>query len=345
MEWIILLIIVGFIVYKLKNRPEENEGPVKTKKRKRRSTKKSPNIEVVMGRSLRIRDINFYGRFHKSDNGIFMVACQDSDYRDGRRGGFRNDGMGRIVLLKNKKFLWSKDFERPHDAMVSNQGFIAINDWLFGEGLKGKFYLINQSGEIILEDKFAANMMNLGITQDSKLAWTTTAASDNSDSNQLFLYDISASKRLFKRNSLYGEIEKSAFQDDFIEFTTTQDIYYKFSQKGEFINESGVQNQIEEQKLNSKDRWAVHSIAKQKINVYESEELDKEECLKIIQKLEELDTDTKDNSLAKTFRYKGELKLMLERKEEALLDFEKALKLDSKVGIKRKTKKLRKVLS
>lgn len=354
MGWLILLIAIGFVIYFYKSR-EENQNqqkdykkpPTRRAKRKPRRNRNSPNVEIG-DRMLRIRKINFYGPYNRSENKVFTVGCDDSDYKasfdEGKRGGFRKDGMGRVVLLIDKKIKWAKEFERPHDAKVSNEGFVALNDWLFGEGLKGKFYLVNSSGEIVLQDKFAANMMNLGITKDSKLAWTTTAASDNSDSNQLFVYDISERKRLFKRNSLYGEIEKSVFRDKCIEFTTTQGIYYKFSHKGELVNESEVQNQIEKQKLNSNDLWAVHSIAKQKIDEYESEELDKEECLKIIQKLEELNTDVKDNSLAKTYRYKGELKLMLERKEDALSDFEKALKLNSKVGIKRKTKKLRKEL-
>jgi tetratricopeptide (TPR) repeat protein len=355
MGWIILLIAIGISIYFFKSREnnqvqinDDNTSPKRPRRKSTRRSRSSPNVKFG-DMMLRVRDINFYGPYNRSENKIFTVGCDDSDYKAGygetKRGGFRKDGMGRAILLKNKKLKWSKEFERPHDGEVSNEGYMALNDWLFGEGLKGKFYVLNPDGNILIEDKLSANLQDLGITMDSRLAWTTTAASDNSYSNQLFVYDIAHRKRLFKRDRLYGQIEKSAMQNDCIEFTTNQNIYYKFGLAGKLLNEDEVKQQIEDQKLNSNDLWAVHSIAKEKIAKFESDNFDKDGILKIIQKLRELDSNVKDKYLAKTYRYQGELKLILGRKEEALSDFENALELDSKVGIKRKTKKLRKEFS
>lgn len=356
MGWIILLIAVGLAIYFLRSK-ENNQGQINnhnhTAQKRPAKTSKENRVnsqDVEFGNKvLRVSDNNFYGPYNRSENKKYTVGCDDSDYKadfgETKRGGFRKDGMGRAILLEKEKVIWSKEFERPHDAEVSDKGYVALNDWLFGEGLKGNFFILNPDGNILIEDKLSANLQDLGITSDSRLAWTTTAASDNSYSNQLFVYDITQRKRLFKRDRLYGQIVTTAMKETFIEFITNQNIHYKFDLTGKLLNEDEVIQQVEDQKLNSNDLWAVHSVVEEKIAAFESDGFDKNEVVKIIQKLDDLDLKTKDKYMAKTFRYKGELKLLLKRKEDALLDFENALKIDSKVGIKRKASKLRKELS
>jgi hypothetical protein len=346
MEWTILIVSIAILDFfgfnKSGSRTEKNRH--KNTKTKSSSSNKN-NVEAeITNRNLRIRDIGFYGPYQSSENKIFIIACQDWDYKGGRRGGFREDGMGRIIFLKEKKLCWVKDFERPHDAKVSNEGFVAVNDWLFGEGLKGKFYILTPTGNIHIEDNFSANLGKLGITPDSKLAWTTTAGSNNSDSNQLAVYDAKKGEKLFQRDKLYGEVKKAVHQEDKIKLKTDRNILYEFDSKGIFLNKDEVKRQIEKHKLNSNNYWEVNSLVREKINEFESNDFDNEEVLELIQALEKLDSNIENNYLAKTFRKMGELKLLINKKEEALSDFEKALDLDSKVGIKRKTKKLRKEL-
>jgi outer membrane protein assembly factor BamB len=195
---------------------------------------------------LRIHEINFFGVASKSENSRFIVACDDSDYRRGIPVGSRDYGYGRAVLLMDDgTLLWNKDFERPHDAVVSNNGFVAINDWLFGDGLKGKFYIVNPNGKILVEEKFSANLQKLGITNNSKIAWTTTLISNTSDSNQFIFYDVKKGELLFKRDRLFGDIVKANLKEEEIEFITEQNIIYKFNMNGLLLNKDEVEKSIE----------------------------------------------------------------------------------------------------
>lgn len=340
---IILILVIGIFLYTKKRKNMASKNVAKKDSSEGTNTKKI--TADLSNRFLRINEINFFGVANKSENNKYIVACQDSDYRGGTRGGARDSGNGRAVLIKNNQLLWVRDFQRPHDAVVSNDGFVALNDWLFGDGLKGKFFIINPSGEVLIADQFTANLHKLGISNDSKLAWTTTLVSDTSDSTQLIVYDPINGKKLFQRDSLYGEVQKCKFINEHIEFTTEQDIFYRFSPDGNLLNESEVEEEIENKRLNSNNHWDVLSIVAEKIDELDESKVEEDKILDLISTLENLDSKNVDNySLAKVHRYLGELKLMLNKKSDALSHFETALGHNDKVGVKRMVSSLKKEL-
>lgn len=89
--------------------------------------------------SVAIDSINFFGQFARSTNGQFLLAWQDSDYVGGQIGGHRSRGMGRVILSSGGELIWQRELQRPNDGVVANSGHSAVNDWLFGSGLSGRF--------------------------------------------------------------------------------------------------------------------------------------------------------------------------------------------------------------
>ena len=49
--------------------------------------------------------------------------------------------------------------ERPQDGKVANDGTFILNDWMLGEGLKGRFVAFRRDGTAILARDIAANLM------------------------------------------------------------------------------------------------------------------------------------------------------------------------------------------
>lgn len=86
----------------------------------------------------------------------------------------------------------------------------------------------------------------------------------------------------------------------------------------------------------------VAGVAKNRVE--RADELSEEQIRSTIETARNFSGSGSDRTWAKLWRRKGELHHYLGEKEQALKDFEKALSLDEKVGVKRKTRRLRKEL-
>jgi hypothetical protein len=139
---------------------------------------------------LRIKSLNFYGQYFYSPNRRYTIAWRDSDV-EGFVGGFRERGEGDYLLLDGETVLTHGRLQRPNDGKVADTGRFVINDWLFGDGLKGTFYAFEPDGTLILSKRFHANLHNSGVSSDGSLAVCQTLQSDSTDANLLTVFDLS----------------------------------------------------------------------------------------------------------------------------------------------------------
>jgi tetratricopeptide (TPR) repeat protein len=138
----------------------------------------------------------FYGPRSTSPDGKFTLAWFDGDQSSGR-GGSRESGDGQYALLEGSRVILRGRLQRPNDGHVANNGSFVLNDWMFGEGLKGTFYAFGKSGQILLRKVFRANLLNCGISSDGMYAICQTCNSDNEDSHKLSLFDLVKAELLF----------------------------------------------------------------------------------------------------------------------------------------------------
>ncbi|MDO8434130.1 MAG: tetratricopeptide repeat protein [Candidatus Binatus sp.] len=159
--------------------------------RRNGSEKMQPAIDLVYDETfLRIKSLDFFGQYARSANGRYTIAWRDSDPA-GYVGGHRDKGEGDYVLLDGESVLAHGRMQRPNDGKVADNGRFVINDWLFGDGLKGIFYAFELNGSAILSKRFRANLDKSGISLDGSLAVCQTLYSDNEDANLLTLFDLS----------------------------------------------------------------------------------------------------------------------------------------------------------
>jgi HEAT repeat protein len=120
----------------------------------------------------------FFGSYGESPNRVFLVAFEDSD--------------GQVFLVKNlRSILWSRRLERPNDGVVSNNGRVAINDWLrIKQRLGGRFYIIDQNGKILVKKDFSSNLGTCAISQDGNYAVVSTLFPENT----IYFFDIENGK-------------------------------------------------------------------------------------------------------------------------------------------------------
>jgi hypothetical protein len=158
---------------------------------RKENTQKTPiGTDLIYDQTfLRIKSLNFYGRYSYSPNRRYTIAWRDSDV-EGLVGGFRDKGEGDYVLLDEERVLTHRRLQRPNDGKVADTGRFVINDWLFGDGLKGTFYAFEPDGTLILSKRFHANLHDSGVSSDGSLAVCQTLQSDSTDANLLTVFDL-----------------------------------------------------------------------------------------------------------------------------------------------------------
>jgi len=294
---------------------------------------------------LTVRSIDFCGQGSKSPNGKYLVGSQDSDYRGGANGGYRSKGYGRVVLLDGSQVIWQIDLERPNDAVVADNGTVAVNDWRFGDGLKGTFYIIDRSGR-----KFGhstrANLLKCGISKDGALTWCTTASSDyEPDDCMTFIFSTSPPNLLFKAE---GNLEI----DDI--FSTNNEIHLKkkgiterYDFSGKLLNPEEVDESWYKHTLEHGSPFELLSLArgilygKEKGDVTEAEAQEIGDVIDKILKMAGID----DDYHAQAYRLLGELAEAQGDIQVAVKHYRTALTYNPKVGVLRTLSRLEKQLS
>lgn len=181
--------------------------------------------------------IGYFANYSKSPNEIFTIAWSDSDKKN-RVGGFRTSGEGSYVIAKDNVVTLTGNLQRPNDGKISNNGNFILNDWLFGEELKGIFYAFDITGKVLIAHTLFANLLNNGISDNGQYAVCQCCNSNSDDSSKLNFFDLRQRKLLWKikpevgwANSYYFDCKKSELQ---LIYKDKGDHHYNFD--GHFID-------------------------------------------------------------------------------------------------------------
>ncbi len=288
----------------------------------------------------RVDDINFFGSFSKSLNGLFTIAWSDFDWESGI-GGFRTSGEGTYIIAKNDVVKQIGKLERPNDGKISNNGNFIINDWLFGEGLKGIYYAFNLSGEILLKHSFSANLYNNSISENGRYCVCQCCNSDTDDSNTLNFFDLEEGSILWKTNPETGWADSYYFDCEKMELHLTykEKGIFRYSFNGNFLDKE----KWETERINYLSAYEISDLAKERFKEKKNnmnEEIAEEIILLFERALEE-GLYKYPNETAIVYRTIGEIKELLRNIPEAIHYYELAFEHNSKVGIKRHLKMLK----
>jgi len=101
-----------------------------------------------------IAALDFIGQQANSPNQRYRLIWADRA-PDGRRGGYRNDGHGSWTLLLDDRIVTTGSLERPQEGCVADNGTVILHDWMFGEGLKGRFVAFAPDGTLYVVEALA----------------------------------------------------------------------------------------------------------------------------------------------------------------------------------------------
>jgi hypothetical protein len=157
-----------------------------------------------------IPQLDFYGPYSRSENGVFTLAWCDADPASGHAGN-RTEGRGPFVLLRDDKIVISGSIERPHDGKVANNGIFILNDVMFRRELNGTFYAFSPDGTEILSHRFEANLHNNGLSKDGEFAVCQLCNSPSRDGGTLAFFDLGHRSLLWQIEPEDGWADSYAF--------------------------------------------------------------------------------------------------------------------------------------
>ena len=132
------------------------------------------------------------GKLINSPLDIFSVVFDDSN----------------VCLKEMDNLLWVKEFDRPTNAAVSNNGTVALLHKNYNGSslsvlnkkpvLGGKLSVIEKSGNILFTYEFTSNIQGCAISEDSRLVSVSTLLPDNS----VYCFDMNTKQLLWKHRHL-----------------------------------------------------------------------------------------------------------------------------------------------
>lgn len=307
-----------------------------------KKTSKSNNKADISIRtkSITIDSIDYFGLHEKSQNGNWLISWRDKSQ------GEANGEHGEYLLydLVNKRVAAHGKLERPHSGHVANDGTFSIEDWMNMGSLIGTFYVFSSTGEVMFKELLQANIFNSGISQNGLLAVCQTANSPNSDDGSVMLaVDIKNKSRLFKIHPKTGWADSYDFNEDKQHIKAVVNKVGKFSydSKGNFLDDK----KYIEARLNSTE-YHIAILACDEIMKADNVSIEVAQSV-LKSATQALNKGGVNDSSYKPLAYKsiGLAQLVLGNEVEALQNFDEAMKLNPKIGLKRKSDSLRKKLT
>jgi len=291
-----------------------------------------------------IPSIGFFGLCKKSHSGEWIISWSDSDDQQ-HRSGYRESGHGRYVLYNatQDKIVLQGKLERPNSGNVANNGNFSIEDWHFGGDLSGIFYVFSANGSKLIKKRLEANIFNSGISNSGRYAICQTANAPTSDGNRLIAFDVENTTQLFSIHPTTEWADKYKFIEDESYFAVVINKIgtFRYDIQGNFIDLA----KYDAARLQS-DRFEVALLAAKEI--LKKPELSNQQAqaaLKAVLRARALGADKDQSWKAEALKIQGSAHEFLSNKEEALSAFDEALKINPKIGVKRRADSLRKKLS
>lgn len=293
-------------------------------------TEEDPDEDDVFGRVISIASRDFVGMSSKSPNRRYTITWCD--------GGWNGSRAGRYILLDRGKIVVEGKMLRPNDGLVADNGVFVLNDWGTSESLNGVFSAFRPDGTKIVARKFRANLFNNGLSPDGSRAACQTANAPNDDGNLLTVFNLIAGNEVGSWRPESGWAGSYEFPED---GRTIRLVYrdrgaFDYSLGGEFVGRM---------------KWLAAGLMAGDLYIVETllRETDHRPSPSLVEQLlTALDValaapvNAQPKTGARIHRLRGEC---FEATGDALRvpeAYDQALRLDPKIGVKRRAEAIRK---
>lgn len=287
----------------------------------------------ISGSFITIPSIDYHGLFRRALGKKWLLSWKDST-PDGSRGGSREAGEGRYVLVDIVGNTVQVDarMARPNNGAVADNGTFCLEDWHFGSTLSGTFHVFNAQGVPIITKELSANILDSGISRSGRLAFCTTANSPTEDAHKLFLFDLKEGRQLFAVTPARA-CERFEFHEAALQLVAkvAGGGEYRYGADGAPVDEGAADAALLGSTNYSDVILTAESMLKGKPGAAELEAI-----LAALIRARGLGADGNPAWKPTALKVQGLAHEALGQASEAIGCYEEALKLNPKIGVKRK---------
>jgi len=264
----------------------------------------------------------FFGS--ESPDGRYLTGASDMS---GTRGAC-------VLLNRNSgEVLFKIGIKRPNNPHVSNEGMVVVEDWK-GDDLAGALICIDRTGSRQWTKNFKANVFDSGLSADGTRGFVSTANSDyEGHSGKTFFIDTATGEVLWKfdgwqdirfdRNTLVVEVE----------IDEGRKTVFPFDNHGQLPTDYfDTLQRAEEQRCAGRCWWALPRVEE----ALKASPPRTDDAQRYLDGITETRSEMSVPTQAKILRYKGEVLAAKGNEKGAVRQWQKAMELDPKVGIKRR---------
>ncbi|MBF0235821.1 MAG: hypothetical protein HQK65_22725 [Desulfamplus sp.] len=315
--------------FQSKKKLESSSNPIKDPTKQKLE---NPNLNTL-------KHSGFIGNHSESPDKQFLIAWLDGDLDAGVFGS-RKKGNGKFIVIENGKIILRGEAERPNDCKIANNGVFVINDWLFNSRLNSKFYAKDKMGKEIVAHHFSANLKANCISNDGRFAVAALANSKSKDSGLLALFDLeqgSLIKRIYPEDDAGSLLSVSS-----VDKTITLDYQFetfRYTFDGVFLD----RDKLQQAHIESGSVFDLLRIAEEKLkDAKQLNEGSATEIILLLNKSLAKGLDEYPKQKAQAYRLIGQANEAIENISEAIINYDLALNIDPKIGIKRRLDTLKK---
>ena len=275
-----------------------------------------------------------------SPSRAFVLLWRDAS--DGDTAiGHRFDGPGRYRLIEHGAGLRCEGrLDRPNDGHVANTGTFILADWLFTDHLHARLHVFTAEGTELVRRECSANVAATFIDADGQYAAVQMASnpSDDRDDERFVVFDLTRRSELWSKSLEVGRAAEVEFD------VTTEALWTTTSTFGHVrygLADGSVElAPLRALALETGDRFEILALVEDEIA--SGIDGDRREtlvraCLRASDRLASYPSHA-----ARALRVAGEL-LEASDPNRTATYWERALALDSKVGIAQRLKELRRL--
>lgn len=290
-----------------------------------------PNLRYSIEDGFIIIGGDFFPQISRSPDRAYLSASVD---------GYNENGKLALVNLSTRQVLWICSVPRPHEALVTNDGLVLVQDWGERGELNGSFVAFDVNGNQLWKHDFDANVLDSGVSRSGARSFVSTAnGRDRVDASSTFLYD-NATGRLIYKSNMVGDLK---FIGDDLALVVSAPGGGKKSFK---LTEDGELPSSYERYLMNADFLHAKKDPAEAIRFLRRERSKEKPDWKrfeavlnaALNKSEGLD----DGDLGMIFRFQGEFFEEKNELESAVYAWRRALELNERVGVKTRLKRLEK---
>ena len=287
-----------------------------------------------LGNFVRLEPLGFFGEYAKSADSRYLLAWLDAT-PDMSHGGARNSGLGTYLLLEGDQLLVRGSMPRPNEGAVANNGCFVLNDWGFGDALGGTFIAGDRTGHNLISHRFEATLGPAGISPSGRWAVSQTLSSDR-DSDLLTLWDLAECRVQWQQSRRVKWARSFQFdeQSGLVTLMSDDGGHWRYGFDGSFLDEDAFQSYL----LATANGFALHALARERLSAA-GERLDQQvgsDVLRLLNQALDRGLDRYPREQAAVHRTLGEVQERLGEMGRALASYRTALRLDPRVGLKRR---------